>query len=197
MVARVIDDVLQHLPDRRRPGLTAEQLVVDDARAAVFAEALHEPAHLRFELRPRAPDRRQVGKLIARKQRRRRMTVPALMPGPFRRVDVCDRLVDRFEAVPHVARQLLGRQRFEGVEQPVARPVVIIEQRPQVVLVHRITFAWRMRSSRGYSRSRYALPPSNNGCCLPARMPLPAFSPYSLFNASATSIPATTRPKGT
>src|SRR5439155_8636214 len=102
----------------------------------------------------------------------------------------------------HVVIELLGGQRLERVEQPVARPIMVIEHRLQILYGHcpflaGSTAARSNRSSRGNSRSRYALPPSNSGCCLPARMPPPGLSPYSLFSASATSMPCTTSPNGT
>src|SRR5829696_1313001 len=105
-------------------------------------------------------------------------------------------VAERLEAAAEIAVVLFLVERLQRFESAVARPVVIIEHRPQVLHVHRITFAEMRRSSRGNARSRYALPPSNSGCWLPARIPPPEVSPYSLFSASATSIPSTTSPNG-
>lgn len=47
-----------------------------------------------------------------------------------------DRVAHRFEAVAHVAHELLGRKLGSGVERPVARPVVEVEQRLDIVESH-------------------------------------------------------------
>src|SRR5262245_9285651 len=100
------------------------------------------------------------------------------MPGPLCCVQMCHRVANRFEAAAEIACELLGAQRLERVEHAIAGPVVVVEHRFQVGAVHGMILALMIRSSRGYSRSMYAFPPSNNGCWRPARMPLPEFSPY-------------------
>src|SRR4051812_29233176 len=197
MVAAVIDEVLQHRPERRRRRLPGQHLELEHAADAVLAERLDEGAHLRLVLGPGAADRRQMRKGGTGQQCRRRFPLPARVPRVIRGVEMRHRVVERLEAAAEIARHLLGAQLIDRFEHPVARPVVVAEQCSHIPQVHRITTARSSRSSRGNSRSRYALPPSNSGCCLPARMPLPAVSPYSLFSASATSMPSTTRPNGT
>src|SRR5436190_13630516 len=197
MVAGVVHDVLEQLPERRRPGLAAEQLVLADARQALLAELVEKRAHVFLLVGPGAANRRDVRKRLAGHQRRGRLPPPPWVPGPFGGVGMNDRFTNGLEAAPEVAVELIGGQRLDRVEQPIARPVVIVEQCPEVLKIHRTTLARRMRSRRGNSRSRYALPPSNSSCCLPARIPPPERSPYSLLSASATSIPSTTSPNGT
>src|SRR6267142_220288 len=177
--------------------MAGEQLVFDHALDAGFAQAVDERAHFLFMLDPRAAQRGQIRKLIGRQQRRRRLPAPSRVPRPLRRVDVRHRVANRFEAAAQIPAVLLGGQRLQRVEQPIARPVVVIDHRLQVLEIHGMTLTWLRRSSRGNSRSRYALPPSNSVCCLPARMPPPAVSPYSLLSAPATSMPSTTSPNGT
>src|SRR5581483_2807399 len=191
----MIHDVLHHLPDRRRAWRSAQQLVLDDA--VHVTDSVHERAHLRFVFRPGALERREIGKPIGGHERGHHPALPAFVPRPFRRVDVRQRVADRLEAVAEIAVVLIARQRVDRSEDAIARPVVVIEHRLQVLHVHGMILARMMRSSRGYSRSRNALPPSKSGCCLPARMPPPEFSPYSLFKASATSMPDITCPNGT
>src|SRR5439155_12375404 len=193
----VVHDVLHHLPDRRCAGIAAQQLVFNHARHALIGQAIDERAHLLLVLDPRAPQRGEIGEAIRRQERRRRLALPAHVPRPLRRVDVRQRVADRLEAAAEILVVLFGRQRLDRLEQPVARPVVIVDERQYILPVHGITLTRRIRSSRGYSRSRYALPPSKSGCCFPARIPPPDDSPYSLLSASATSMPATTRPNGT
>jgi hypothetical protein len=62
---------------------------------------------------------------------------------------VHERLVNRLEAAAEIARQLLNRQRLQRVEQPVARPIVVVEHRAQILQRHGITPALKRRSSRG------------------------------------------------
>src|SRR5262245_1839632 len=197
MVAGVVHDVLEHLPERRHPGLAAEQLVLADARQAFLAELVEKRAHVFLIVGPGAANRGDVRERLAGQQRRRRLPPPPRVPRPFGGVGMNDRFTNGLEAAPEVAVELLGGQRVERVEQPIPRPVVVVEQRPEILKIHRTTRASKRRSRRGNSRSRYALPPSKSGGCLPARIPPPEPSPYSLLSASATSIPSTTSPNGT
>src|SRR5438067_5275257 len=71
VVARMVDDVLQHLPEGRRARLAVDQRVLEDARDARVAEAIDKAAHLRFVLRPRRAQARDVRKHVRRRQRRR------------------------------------------------------------------------------------------------------------------------------
>src|SRR2546428_11676583 len=136
MVAGVIHDVLEHLPHWRRAGVTAEQFVVDDAARVVLAEARDEVAHLDFVLRPGMAERREIRKLIRRQQHRRRSSSPALVPRPLRRVDVRDGFADRLEAAAQITGVLLLRQRGDRVEEAIARPVVIVEHRLEILARH-------------------------------------------------------------
>src|SRR6185295_1822623 len=154
-------------------------------------------ADLPLHFAPRGAQLTEIGEAVGRQQRGRRVALPPLIPRPLGGVGMRDRLTHRLEAAPEIAVVLIRRQWFERSEHTIARPVVIVDERLQVGEIHGNTLARRRRSSRGNSRSRYALPPSNNGCCLPARIPPPAVSPYSLLSASATSMPWTTSPKGT
>ena len=46
------------------------------------------------------------------------------------------RLPNRAEAAPEILIELLGRQRFDRLEHPVPRPVVIVEEGPEIVKRH-------------------------------------------------------------
>jgi len=50
--------------------------------------------------------------------------------------DVRNGVPHRAEAVSHVARELLWGERGDGFEQPVACPIVVIEQKAKVVDRH-------------------------------------------------------------
>lgn len=116
MIAGVIDDMLQHLPEGGRARLTAEQLVLDDAAEAVLSETLDKGAHLPFVRGPCGADRREIREFPGIQKYRRRVALPARVPRPFGRVDVDQGVADRAEAVSQVARVLLRRQRLERRE---------------------------------------------------------------------------------
>ena len=55
---------------------------------------------------------------------------------------MCDhRLANGLEAAARVVIELLRVSGSIAVEQTIARPVVVVEQRPQILKVHRITTA--------------------------------------------------------
>src|SRR5689334_11069304 len=54
-------------------------------------------------------------------------------------MNVDERVAKRGEAIPEVAGELLWRHGLDGVEHAFLRPVVIIEQLAQVLVVHRHT----------------------------------------------------------
>src|SRR5262249_44831402 len=104
MIAAVIDDVLEHLPEGILAGLAVEELVFECSRDAGVAGLFEERARLSFEIDPRALKRREI-RIVGRRERlRRRAALPAGVPNPFGRVDVHERVANGFEAAAHVAR---------------------------------------------------------------------------------------------
>lgn len=63
-----------------------------------------------------------------------------------------DGVAHRAEAVVHGAYELLGRDRIYGVEDPVARPVVVVDEEAAIVIGHRVQF----RASRSFNSTDLA-----------------------------------------
>ena len=95
-------------------------------------------------LAPGRPERREIREPIGGQQRGRRLALPPHVPRPLGRVDVCERLPDRFEAAAQVAIVLLGRQTLDRFDRTVPRPVVIIEHRLQVLNNHAAILSQRV-----------------------------------------------------
>jgi acetoin utilization deacetylase AcuC-like enzyme len=84
---------------------------------------------------------RAIGERIGGQERSRRRAVPPRVPRPFSGIQMRHRVANGLEAVAHVPIELLGCQRLERLQHAIARPVVIVDQRPEILKVHRITTA--------------------------------------------------------
>src|SRR4030095_15599786 len=66
----------------------------------------------------------------------RRAVVPAAAPCPLGGVDMGESIADRPEAAAQVPGQLLGGQTVSCRKHAITRPVVIVEQRAQLLQIH-------------------------------------------------------------
>src|SRR5262249_15678616 len=73
---------------------------------------------------------------VGRREGGGRAALPALVPRHFRRERVRDGVANGFEAAGEIAAELLRRQRVERFEHPVYGPIVIVEQRCQILVGH-------------------------------------------------------------
>jgi hypothetical protein len=60
-----------------------------------------------------------------------------------------DGVAHRTEAVIHGAYELLGCERSESVQYPVARPVVVVDEEAEIVVIHSVQLS-PSRKKRGY-----------------------------------------------
>ena len=148
MVRAVVDDVLQHLPERLRLQLSVPAAVFDRTQDALRSQTIHDGPDSCLFVLPRRADPGQIVVQLWFRQCHRRLAFPPRSPDPIGAAQMDHRVEDRREAIAERSPQLLLGQRVHGHEQPVSRPVVIVHERLQHVERHRISSA--------YCRSRAA-----------------------------------------
>jgi len=77
-----------------------------------------------------------IGKAVRFLKSLRRLAFQSCDPNALGGADMRDRVAHRAEAVAHGTCELLGRDQSYGVEQPVTRPVVVVDEKTEIVVSH-------------------------------------------------------------
>src|SRR2546422_4255683 len=100
VMAAVVSEVLQHLPERLGIRIAFGRAIVLDARQVLCCASRDEPQQLAFDLAPARTDASEIRKPIGGREARRRTAPPALQPKPFAIQDVDQSGAARREAPP-------------------------------------------------------------------------------------------------
>jgi hypothetical protein len=152
MVAAVIDHMLHHLPEHIRSRCPTHVLILDRTLDAFRSQPFEHFAHLPLQPGPllaRGGSIRNAFRILKSKGL---LAVPSPYPDGLGITDVRDGVANRTEAVAERLGELLRRERRNGVENPVACPVVVVDEEAEVVVVHEIQL---MRSIGRYPVAYY------------------------------------------
>src|SRR5262245_52888004 len=136
MIRAVVHQMLKHLPEDLGLRPAVESAVLNRALDALLAKSLHERSELLFGITPYCEEGGQVRIGGRCRKRRWRRALPTRAPDPLGPVQVHQCVEDRRKAVATVGGQLLLRQRFDRRQQSIARPVVIVEERLDLLECH-------------------------------------------------------------
>ena len=125
---RVIDHMLQRVPEDRFNRRAAEVCVMNHAINAIRSKSVDEIANPSFLLGPASAHVLHRLEIRWREMRARRIALPAGTPRPFGRHKVHECVPDRREAVPKILMELIMGKPLGRSEQTVASPVVIVQQ---------------------------------------------------------------------
>src|SRR5712692_1598259 len=98
MMGRVVDDVLEELPERLAEGLAVRRLVVERSLEVRRAEGRDEGLLLGLERVPALPEIGQAREIGVAVETGRRVALPALEPDQVFAVDVGEHALERREA---------------------------------------------------------------------------------------------------
>src|SRR5688572_649887 len=128
--------MLQHLPERLRLGLTGQHPVLDWCSNALLTKPFENSANPALLIGPRAANAGHIGKSRWIRHRLWRFALPPCAPDSIRPVQMHERVANRAKTVAEISCELLRCETFYRFEQPVARPIVIVDERPQLLQVH-------------------------------------------------------------
>ena len=140
MIAAMIHHVLQHLPEHILSRPATEILVLDAALHAFRTQCRQNLAHLAFKSGPLLTRCRKVSHAIRLLKALRLLAAPSLQPNGLGIANMRDGVAYGTEAIAQRLRELFRRKLGDGLEEPVARPVVVVDKKAEVVVGHRIQF---------------------------------------------------------
>ena len=124
----MVDDMLQHVPEDRFDRFAAEVLVFDLATNTLGPKSAHEVPDPSLLTGPAGTQVLHRLEILRREMCARRIALPAGAPHRFCRHNVREGVADRAEAVPEILMELLSGQPLDRIEQPVASPIVKVQQ---------------------------------------------------------------------
>jgi hypothetical protein len=133
MIGAVIDYVLQHLPKQVRLVITAKVLIFDRELRSFRPQSCELIAHLAFQFGPLLASCVDIAKAVRFLESLRIFAPQSCDPNALGGADMRDRVAYRLEAVAHGTYELLGRDCSYGVEHPVARPIVVVDEETEIV----------------------------------------------------------------
>src|SRR5215472_5962358 len=149
MIRAMIDHMLQHLPEHVRLVITAKVLILDRALHSFRPQSCELFAHFAFQFGPLPASCVDIRKAVRLLESLRLFALQSCDPNALGSADMCHSVAYRIEAVPHGTYELLGRYRTYGVEHPVARPVVVVDEKAEIVVGHQVQFRTLARSPNG------------------------------------------------